>query len=63
MFLGSIHTKISSNHKLLSLSNLDSSTILSTSPFFGEKCTLPHFLENKRNSNPYHLCKVEKIQL
>ena len=45
-------------HKLFSLSNLHSATILPTFPIFGEKkCTLPNFLKNKQNSNPHPLCK------
>ena len=55
--------RLASKHKLFSLSNLNSSTILPTSPFFGEQCTLPHFLKNKQNSNPHPFCKVEEIQL
>ena len=47
MFLGFITQRLANKHKLFSLSNLHSSTILPTSPFFGEKCTLPHFLRNK----------------
>ena len=62
MFLGFINTKITYNYKLLSISNLHSSTILLASPFFGEKCSLSHFLENKHNSNPHTLCKVGVIQ-
>ena len=63
MFLGFTNTKISKKHKLFSLSNLHSSNILPTSPFFGEKCTLPHFLKNKQNSNSHPFCKVGEIQL
>ena len=40
-----------------------SSTILPTSPFFGEKCTLSHSLEKKQNSNIHPHCKVGDIQL
>ena len=32
-------------------------------PFFREKCTLPHFLKNKQNSNFHPFCKVGEIQL
>ena len=45
------------------LNILHSSTILPTSPFFGEKCSLPHFLKNKQNSNFHPFCRVGKIQL
>ena len=61
MFLG--FREISKKHKLFSLSNLHSSTILPTSPFFGEKCTLVYFLKNKQNSNPHSFCKVGQVQL
>ena len=63
MFLGFITQKSASKHKLFSLSNLHSSTILTTSPFFGERCTPPHFLKNKQNSNSHPFCKVGEIQL
>ena len=63
MFLGFINMKIAGKHKLFSLTNLHSSTILPTSTFFGEKCTLPHFLKNKQNSNSHRFCKVREIQL
>ena len=63
MFLGYIYTKISNNHKLVSLSNLHSSIILPTISFFGEKCIFPHFFDNKWNFNPHRLCKVGEIQL
>ena len=33
------------------------------SPFFGEKCTLLHILDNKQNSSPHPFCNVEEIQL
>ena len=58
MFLGFINTRLASKHKLFSLSNLHSSTTLPTSPFFGERCALPHFLKNKQNSNSHLFCKV-----
>ena len=48
---------------LFSLSKLHSSTVLRTSPFFGKKCTLPHFLKNKKNSNSHPFRKVGEIQL
>ena len=63
MFLGFINTKISNNHRLPSLRNFHASTIFSTSSFLGERYALPHFLENKQNSNPIPLCKVGEIQL
>ena len=49
--------------KLFSFSNLHSSIFLPTSPFFGEKCTLPHFLKNKHNSNSHTCCKMGEIKL
>ena len=48
---------------LFSLSKLHFSTVLPTSPFFGKKCTLPHFLKNKKNSNSHPFRKVGEIQL
>ena len=53
--------EITIKHKLFSLK--PSSIILPTSLFFGEKCTLPHFLKNKQNSNLYSLCNVGEMQL
>ena len=32
-------------------------------PFLDKKCTLPHFLKNKQNSNPHPFCKVGEIRL
>ena len=62
MFLGLIDTKISNNLSYSPLATfLHSSTILASSPFFGEKYTLSHFLENKRGSNPHPFCKVREI--
>ena len=63
MILGFINTKISNNYKLLSFNNLHSSTILPTSPFIGEKCTLSHFLGNIQNSNLHSLCEVGEFQM
>ena len=52
--------EISIKHKLLSL-NLP---LLFYQPLsFGEKCTLPPFLENKQSSNPYSLWNVGEMQL
>ena len=55
MFLRFIKTKISNNHKLLSLSNL---TLFYQPIIFWEKCTLPNYLENKQNSDPRPFCKM-----
>ena len=63
MFLEFITQRLASKHKLFSLSNLNSPTILSSSPFFREKYTLPHFLKNKENSNSQLFCKVGEIKL
>ena len=53
---------LASKHELFSQNNLHFSTILPTSPFLGEKCTLlPHFLQNKQNSNPHPFCEEEDI--
>ena len=52
--------EISIKHKLLSL-NLP---LLFYQPLsFGEKCTLPPFLENKQSSNPYSLWNMGEMQL
>ena len=59
--IGFINTEISNrfinNHKLLSLSNL---SLLFNQPlsFLDKNCTLPHLLENKKNSSHHCLCKV-----
>ena len=55
--------RLASKHKSFSLSNLHSSTVLPISPFFGEKCTLPHILKNKQNTNSHPFYKVGEIQL
>ena len=62
IFLGFISTNISNNQRLLSLSNLHSSTILLKSPFFRKNYTLSDFLEIKQNSNFHTFCKVGEIQ-
>ena len=61
MFLGFTNRNISNNDKLLSISNLP---LLFYHPLsFGGKCTFPHFLNNKQNSNPHLLWKIEETQL
>ena len=48
---------------LFSVTNVHSSTVLPTFPFFVEQNTLPHFLKNKQNSNPQPFCNMGEIQL
>ena len=70
MFLGFINTKLAKiiNQQKLATSYYPLATLIpllfcQPLPLFGVNCTLAHFLENKRNSNPHTLCKVGQIQL
>ena len=60
IFLRFINTKVSNNHKLLSLSNLHSSTILTNLSLFWGKMNPPHFMKNKKKSNPIRFVKWER---
>ena len=57
MFLGFINIRYSPSATFIPL------LFYQPLPFLDKKCTLPHFLKNKQNSNSHPFCKEGEIQL